>query len=262
MTTAHGERAIQTLHVGDVVQAENPATGKVAAEAVQAVIQDPISPLIAVDLSDGSAITTTVTHAFWVDEGASKPGWLEAGRLRVGDRLREADGAEAVVAGLRRNVGRAVVYTLTVAKDHTFFVGTAQVLVHNATCSYIRQEIQDALSAADRRVQEPGIVADFLDKHGYDIRLFNQPFLRPDAAGPIGDVDIEIDKAIVEITVSPQGKRGQIAKLLSNKTLNPSGKPVILFSRDYTPTAAREVKQAGGIVVRSEQELLQELQKL
>jgi len=69
-----------------------------------------------------------------VDEGASKPGWLEAGRLRVGDRLREADGTEAVVAGLRRNVGRAVVYTLTVARDHTFFVGAAQVLVHNANC--------------------------------------------------------------------------------------------------------------------------------
>ncbi len=52
----------------------------------------------------------------------------------MGDRLREADGTEAVVAGLRRNVGRAVVYTLTVARDHTFFVGAAQVLVHNANC--------------------------------------------------------------------------------------------------------------------------------
>ena len=32
---------------------------------------------------------------------------------------------------LRWNVGQARVYTLTVATDHTFFVGTARVLVHN-----------------------------------------------------------------------------------------------------------------------------------
>ncbi len=134
VATPHGERAIERLRVGDSVLSEDPTAGKVEAEAVQAVIQDPVSPLLAVELGDGSAITTTVTHAFWVDEGASKPGWLEAGRLRVGDRLREADGTEVVVAGLRRNVGRAVVYTLTVAKDHTFFAGAAQVLVHNADC--------------------------------------------------------------------------------------------------------------------------------
>ncbi len=35
------------------------------------------------------------------------------------------------MVGLRRDVGQAVVYTLTVAKDHTYFVGTDQVLVHN-----------------------------------------------------------------------------------------------------------------------------------
>lgn len=89
-------------------------------------------PLMAVDLFDGSAITVTVTHAFWVDEGPSRASWLEAGQIRVGDRLREREGTEAVVARLRYNVGQGVVYTLTVAKDHAFFVGTAQVLVHNA----------------------------------------------------------------------------------------------------------------------------------
>jgi len=133
VTTAHGEHAIQTLHVGDSVQAENPATGKVEAEAVQAVIADPVSPLIAVDLSDGSAITVTADHPFWVDGGAqlAGAGWFAAGSLRAGDELRTATGTHVMVVGLRRNVGTAVVYTLTVAKDHTFFVGSAHVLVHN-----------------------------------------------------------------------------------------------------------------------------------
>jgi len=134
VSTAHGEQAIQTLHVGDVVQAEDPATGKVAAEAVQAVIQDPVSPLVAVDLSDGSAITVTADHPFWVDAGAqlAGAGWFAAGRLQAGDELRTATGAHVMVVGLRHSVGYAAVYTLTVAKDHTFFVGSARVLVHNA----------------------------------------------------------------------------------------------------------------------------------
>jgi len=133
VTTAHGAQAIQTLHVGDVVQAGNPATGKVEAEAVQAVIQDPVSPLIAVDLSDGSAITVTADHPFWVDGGAqlAGAGWFAAGRLQAGDELRTVSGTHVMVVGLRRNVGEAVVYTLTIANDHTFFVGSARVLVHN-----------------------------------------------------------------------------------------------------------------------------------
>ena len=149
VSTAHGEQAIQTLHVGDVVQAENPATGKVAAEVVQAVIQDPVSPLIAVDLSDGSAITVTADHPFWVDGGAqlAGAGWFAAGRLQAGDELRTATGAHVMVVGLRRNVGHAAVYTLTVAKDHTFFVGSAEVLVHNANCGLSEEEIQRALQA-------------------------------------------------------------------------------------------------------------------
>lgn len=37
------------------------------------------------------------------------------------------------VVGIRRNIGSARVYTLTVAADHDFFVGSAQALVHNAS---------------------------------------------------------------------------------------------------------------------------------
>jgi hypothetical protein len=118
-----------------------------------------------------------------VDEGASKPGWLEAGQLRVGDRLREADGTEAVVAGLRRNVGQAVVYTLTVARDHTFFVGSARVLVHNATCySTIPEFVKSAGALVNwlRSVQNPAVratkdeadrIVELARKYGLEPRL-------------------------------------------------------------------------------------------
>ena len=59
-------------------------------------------------------------------------GWLQARRLRPGDRPRTADGLGATVRALHWNQGEAHDYTLTVATDHTFFVGSAHVLVHNA----------------------------------------------------------------------------------------------------------------------------------
>jgi hypothetical protein len=121
------------LRVGQQVVSEDPTTGVTEPEAVQAVIADPAAPLMAVDLSDGSAITATLSHPFWVDGGAliKAAGWFAAGDLRPGDRLRTAGGRDITVVRVRRGVGDAPVYTLTVATDHTFFVGSARVLVHN-----------------------------------------------------------------------------------------------------------------------------------
>ncbi len=150
VATPNGAQPIQALHVGDTVLSENPATGVIQPEAVQVVIADPVSPLIAVDLVDGSAITVTADHPFWLDGGvlAPKAGWIQAGDLMLGDRLRTPTGTDAVVLGVRHGVGEAAVYTLTVAKDHTFFVGSAQVLVHNLShCGLSDAEVQDALNA-------------------------------------------------------------------------------------------------------------------
>jgi hypothetical protein len=56
----------------------------------------------------------------------------------------ELRGGRAGSWGLRYNVGHAAVYRLTVAHEHTFFVGTARVLVHNANgCFGVAGEIED-----------------------------------------------------------------------------------------------------------------------
>jgi Pretoxin HINT domain len=110
----------------------------------EAVIQGPA--LMAVQLSDGSAITVTVHHPFWVDRGLAMhgPRWLQAGQLRRGDHLSTASGTDVRVTGLRYNGGHVVMYTLTVAYDHTFFVGSARVLVHNASgCYGMASQIED-----------------------------------------------------------------------------------------------------------------------
>jgi hypothetical protein len=87
-----------------------------------------------VTLADQTQLQVAGDHPVWVD-GSSRlthAGRLPASLLRPGDRLRTAGGTDAVVASLRYGTGRAVVYTLTVARDHTFFVAADRVLVHNA----------------------------------------------------------------------------------------------------------------------------------
>jgi len=134
VATPAGEKPIEQLHAGDTVLAEDPKTGKVEAERVEATIVHPASELARVALSDGSGVTVTADHPFYVDASAvrTQAGWVQAGDLRAGDRLRDASGRDVSVTEVRYNVGRAVVYTLTVAKDHSFFVGVARVLVHNS----------------------------------------------------------------------------------------------------------------------------------
>ena len=163
IATPHGSVPIASLHVGDLVLAEDPKAGTVEPERVQAVINDAVQPLLDIDLGDGSTITATSNHLFWVDSvsGLSGAGWLEAGQLRAGDRLRTAGGLAEVVRAVRWNVGEAVVYTLTVANDHTFFVGAARVLVHN--CFY---DTSGYPSVVDPRTGRPIAVPEAPFNHG------------------------------------------------------------------------------------------------
>lgn len=107
VATPSGERPIDTLRVGDRVLSEDPTTGTVEAEPVQAVIHDPVSPLIALALSDGSSVAVTADHRFWVDGGArlDHAGWLPAGQLLPGDHLRTAKGEDVVVLRVRYHAG-------------------------------------------------------------------------------------------------------------------------------------------------------------
>jgi hypothetical protein len=132
--TDHGSVAIETLKVGDTVLAEYPATRKVRSEPVTALIVKPVSPLLDLYLSDGSTIKVTANHPFFVDAGpgVERADWVDAGTLQVGDKLRTESGKDVTILATDKHAGYAVVYTLTVANDHDYFVGSARVLVHNA----------------------------------------------------------------------------------------------------------------------------------
>ena len=171
VVTPHGLVAIASVHVSDQVLAEDPATGKVEPEKVQAVIDDGIQPLMQVRLSDGSSLSVTTNHPFYVDSGpgVATPAWVQADDLRVGDRIRTASGQDVSVVTLRYHTGQAHVYTLTVAADHDFFVGSAAVLVHNASTCRInagdlpapeQQAISDVMNNIANSTRPPGKLGD------------------------------------------------------------------------------------------------------
>ena len=117
-----------------MVLAEDIRTGTVEPQRVEAVIVDGFKPLLTLNLSDGSHLSATANHPFYVDAGPgiASPEWLAAGDLQTGDQLRTEDGRDVTVTTLQYHSGYAPVYTLTVATDHDFFVGGARVLVHNS----------------------------------------------------------------------------------------------------------------------------------
>ncbi|MEG3974038.1 hypothetical protein QT970_05375 [Microcoleus sp. herbarium8] len=71
----------------------------------------------------------------------------------------------------------------------------------------------------------------------------------------VGEVDVETSNAIIESTISSGQKAEQIAKLQTDRLLNPGNKPVILFAPNYTDAAQAELP-SGVRVFRTEQGLL------
>ncbi len=78
-------------------------------------------------------LPTTASHP-WL---TADRGWVPAGALRLGEPLVTLTGATSssgTVAWVRVVPGQADRYNLTVAHDHTYAVGSGQVVVHNVDC--------------------------------------------------------------------------------------------------------------------------------
>ena len=134
VSTPTGLVRIDALRVDDVVLARDPESGASAAKRVLAVMQRPNPGIVRVRVQgdDGrrESIATTYEHPFWV---ATRERFVPAGELAPGDRLDALDAAHgATVVSLAGEPAlHALVYNLSVADFHTYFVGESPVLVHN-----------------------------------------------------------------------------------------------------------------------------------
>lgn len=152
--TITGLAAISTLTVGTEVLAFNEELGENGYYPVTAIhknIDPEITYLSIVDPdlerdSEPEVVETTPEHPFYVMESAHsaaqprpKPeghdelgeNWIGAGHLKIGDKIRQADGTIGVVVDVVNIRKTEEMFNLTVADAHTYYVGTHGWLVHN-----------------------------------------------------------------------------------------------------------------------------------
>ncbi|MFE9404795.1 ricin-type beta-trefoil lectin domain protein [Streptomyces sp. NPDC006530] len=144
-------KPIRDVHIGDLVLATDPQSGRSAPQPVTNAFRHNTQHLVDIALADG-ALTSTAGHRFYV-EGR---GWVRVSALRTGDQLRTPDGTTQTVAGLqdRPNLPSQEVYDLTVDTLHTFYVRPQglqpqDVLVHNCTNVVADEGIEGAHTLRD-----------------------------------------------------------------------------------------------------------------
>ncbi|MEK8019041.1 MAG: Hint domain-containing protein, partial [Candidatus Parabeggiatoa sp.] len=131
-TLVHTQRGLITIaevQIGDQVWSYNEETGEQQWNEVVHLIQgEQEYDLVVLTLENDEIIEATNEHPFYVVE----KGWVGAENLTQGDVLLLKEGNIKVVA-LVREQRKTVVYNLTVANAHNYFVGSDGVLVHNAS---------------------------------------------------------------------------------------------------------------------------------
>ena len=111
--------------------------GTTGSFTVTAVISH--TDLLVLDLTlDNETLTTTPEHPFY----AMLRGWTDAEDLHSGDFVRRLDGTYGRVMDTAIVGEPQVMYNLTVATAHTFFVGDDGWLVHNANCVFTTKKLQ------------------------------------------------------------------------------------------------------------------------
>jgi hypothetical protein len=78
-------------------------------------------------VTDKGSIETTPNHPFFTTDR----GWVQAGSLKVGEKVRTESGGSATVVSFTVDQHPASMWDLTVDTAHSFFVGSGAVLVHN-----------------------------------------------------------------------------------------------------------------------------------
>ncbi len=128
--TNEGLKPIAEIEVDDMVLARNELTGEESYQAVTATMVEWHDTTLTVGLwraEGGEEIITTDEHPFFV----VGKGFTPAAKLVLGDVIKLAGERLSVVGNLKRNFKGQPAYNLTVANDHTYFVGYSKAWVHN-----------------------------------------------------------------------------------------------------------------------------------
>lgn len=127
VATESGLRPIKEIAIGDKVWAYNEETGqKTLQEVTHLIFGEGENELIDITLTNGEIITTTAKHPFYVNNI-----WLDAEKIAEGNILLSSNNEKLNVERVKSYDQKLNVYNLTVANDHTYYVGNSEALVHN-----------------------------------------------------------------------------------------------------------------------------------
>jgi hypothetical protein len=124
--TKTGQRAIETLELGELILSQNVDTGELSYKPLIGRTVRPPSEILSVKVRE-EEIRTTLGHPFWV-AGA---GWQMAKELKDGAILHGVTGSARLNSV--RSSDQAEAYNLVVADFSTYFVGESGLLVHDNT---------------------------------------------------------------------------------------------------------------------------------
>ncbi|CAN3984653.1 hypothetical protein KPATCC21470_7381 [Kitasatospora purpeofusca] len=152
---------IEQVRTGDQVLSTDPQQGATAAQTVTATIasdDDKEFIDLTVETYDTqgrptentpASLTTTTHHPFW---NAVIQRWEEAHDLSAGDLLQKPDASLATLTEADQHIRSERTFDLTVSKFHTYYVlaGQTPILVHNATCGDIGQQVDHGSTELSR----------------------------------------------------------------------------------------------------------------
>lgn len=177
VATANGLVAIENIKAGDKVMATDPETMEIAEKTVVETYVRTDSKLYHI-IINGEEFVTTETHPFYVQG----KGFIEAGKLNVGDKLLDISGKTLVIDDITIEVTEepTTVYNFQVEDFHTYHVGENGVFVHN-TCTkeQLAENAKNGKAAQDARHQE------LLEEHPETVQEVT--------IKPIGDDGVPVD---------------------------------------------------------------------
>lgn len=126
IATEGGSKPIEQVEVGDRVWALDEETGERSLRSVSYVFEKNTEEICEVAV-EGETIETTPEHPFWV----VGTGWMPAAELERGVSLSTRNGSAIQVFGVNIRKQNTKVFNFEVEGLHTYFVSSAEILVHN-----------------------------------------------------------------------------------------------------------------------------------
>ena len=149
--TDHGLVEISKINQGDFVLSRNQETGRQGFHKVLDRFFEWHDSTLSITVMSGNkteVLITTAEHPFFVISS----GFVSASELKIGDQLLLAGGKVGIVSAANVNAHRQIAYNLSVEGDHTYFVGTFGILVHNS-CKIPGGLFRSTKEAADAAIK-------------------------------------------------------------------------------------------------------------